>query len=258
MKLAIITFFVLLNSLIFCQSKWILIKHLEKNKLMLEWEYVLFQDTLNSPSDSLSLYRAEYYLYKKNNKGLFESLKLGSNLIETNSQLFIDINLYFLESNDTIKRYWCTNFLNFYKDSISLRFKNYFEILDQNKNVNLGLIDHELTRSYDEYLKFQLKKPFLSSFYSMIIPGLGKLYNGRKYSFRNVFLSHIFLATKFLESYHYLGLLNPYTLTTLGFYSIYYCANIIGSYYDLIEVKKEKKQQFIFDVKNYYLSRSYN
>jgi len=70
---------------------------------------------------------------------------------------------------------------------------------------------------------------------------------------QNVFSAHILLSTKFIESVYILGIYNPYTFITFGFLSTYYLANIVGSYFDLVEVKKEKKQQFILNVQNYYL-----
>ena len=258
MKLFLIFWFLFSSLLSFSQSKLEFVNHLKNNELIKEWEFLIFNDTMSIPKDSLAFYRADYYLYRGEQSQIIKEFKEGKTLIMNDKSLYIKLNLFFLDEIDSIKSRWFYNEIIDCQDTLSKQFKNIAAISFANKEIDTALIPIELKKSYAEWLKYYNKKSFVSALYSTLLPGLGKIYNGRKYSFRNVLAAHVLLGAKFLESNFYLGFLNPYTLLTLGFYSTYYIADIVGSYHDLIKVKKEKQKQFSLDVKNYYLSISNN
>lgn len=253
-ELLIYFFIVSLNS--FTQTKSDLLNHLFKNKLFREYEYVLKYDTVGINQDSLAYFKILNHLNLKQNSEIIKNFEFANKLIVSDTNFYLKLNMHFLQLNDSIKRVWFNNKLKHLEDTVSKQFKNLAKILLNEKSVDTILIATELRKNYKEYIKYRSKKPIISALYSAIIPGLGKLYNGRKYSFRNVFSAHILLGSKFVESVYVLGIYNPYTFITFGFLSTYYLANIVGSYFDLKEVKKEKQLEFIFNVQNYYLQSS--
>lgn len=250
-ELLIYFFIISLNS--FTQTKSDLLNHLFKNKLFREYEYVLKYDTLGINPDSLAYFKILNQLNLNQNTEIIKNFEYADKLIVSDTNFYLRLNLHFLQLNDSLKKVWFNNKLKHLEDTVSKQFKNLAKILLNEKSVDTILIATELRNNYKEYIKYRSKKPIISALCSAIIPGLGKLYNGRKYSFKNVFSAHILLGSKFVESVYILGIYNPYTFITLGFLSTYYLANIVGSYYDLAEVKKEKQLQFIFNVQNYYL-----
>jgi hypothetical protein len=253
-ELLIYFFIVSLNS--FTQTKSDLLNHLFKNKLFREYEYVLKYDTVGINQDSLAYFKILNHLNLKQNTEIIKNFEFADKLIVSDTNFYLKLNMHFLQLNDSTKRVWFNNKLKHLEDTLSKQFKNLAKILLNEKFVDTNLIAAELREYFKEYVKYRSKKPIISSFYSAIIPGLGKLYNGRKYSFKNVFSAHILLGSKFVESVYVLGIYNPYTFITFGFLSTYYLANIVGSYFDLVEVKKEKQLEFIFNVQNYYLQSS--
>jgi hypothetical protein len=252
----LLIFFLLLGLNAFNQSKPDLLNHLYNNHLYREFEYVLQNDTIGLKLDSLSYFKILNHFRKNQESGILENFELAKKLIISDTNFYLKLNLHFLQKNDSIKNLWFYEKLHLFNDTISKQFKNFASILLNDKSVDTNLIPNELRNTYFEFYRFNTKKPFFSAFYATLIPGLGKLYNGRKYSFRNVFFAHVLLGSKFVESIYVLGLYNPYTFVTFGFLSTYYLANIVGSYFDLKEVKKEKLTQFILNVKDYYLSNS--
>lgn len=253
-ELLIYFFIISLNS--FTQTKSDLLNHLFKNKLFREFEYVLNYDTVGINPDSLAYFKILNQLNQNQNTEIIKNFELAEKLIVSDRNFYLRLNLHFLQLNDSLKKVWFNNKLNQLEDTVSKQFKNLAKILLNEKSVDTILIATELRKNFKEYIKYRSKKPIISALYSAIIPGLGKLYNGRKYSFRNVFSAHILLGSKFIESVYVLGIYNPYTFITFGFLSTYYLANIVGSYFDLKEVKKEKQLEFIFNVQNYYLQSS--
>jgi hypothetical protein len=253
MKKYLVIVFLVLSGISFSQSKKLFINHLFKNNLTKELEYTLFKDTLNLNQDSLNYFRICYNISRNEPKQILHYVGNENNLIIYDTVNYIKMNLLFLQSNDSLRNLWFVEKLKNFNDSISTIFKEINTSINDPKKSDTCYLPKELHQSFLEYVKFSQKKPLLSSFYSMLVPGLGKFYNGRKYSFKNVFAAHLLLGAKFIESTNYLGIYNPYSIITVGFFSIYYSANIVGAYFDLKEVKKEKKTQFILDVKDYYL-----
>jgi len=184
-KVTLIGFIIMsLNS--YAQTKSDLLNHLFENKLFREYEYVLKYDTLGINSDSLAYFKILNQLKLNQNAEIIKNFELADELIISDTSFYLKLNIHFLQLNDSIKRVWFDNKLKQLDDTISKQFKNLAKILLNEKFVDTNLIANELKDNYKEYEKFRSKKPIISSLFSAIIPGLGKLYNGRKYSFKNV------------------------------------------------------------------------
>lgn len=252
MKNVLFIFFLLVVFKSFTQSKSDLLNHLYKNNLFLEFDFVLKQDTLNLRADSLAYFKILNELNLNQDQQIIKNFEVAEKLIAQDTSVYLKLNIHFLKAKDSIMRIWFYEKLKNHEDTFSKQFKNYASILLKDRNIDLNLIPSELIYIYKEYNTYLSKKPIISAVYSLLFPGLGKFYNGRKYSFRNVLSAHILLGSKFVESFLVLGLFNPYTFITFGFLTTYYSANIVGSYFDLKEVQQEKRTQFILNVENHY------
>ena len=103
-----------------------------------------------------------------------------------------------------------------------------------------------------DYKKYYNRKPFVAAALSTFVPGLGEIYAGKKRSFLIVLLSNIGYAAQAYEACYKLGVKNPFSVFSVGFFGAFYFANIYGSYYDVKLVKREKRKQLLIDAESYY------
>jgi hypothetical protein len=106
--------------------------------------------------------------------------------------------------------------------------------------------------SYRKYKRSFNKKPFVAGVLSAAMPGLGKLYVGKPYSALGIFLGNAIQAAETTEAIKVLGTKNAFSIFDISVASLYYLANIAGSYYDCKVTKKMKKINFINDANLFY------
>jgi hypothetical protein len=119
-------------------------------------------------------------------------------------------------------------------------------------NIDVTLMPEELRDGFADYKKYYHKKPWVGAGLSTVVPGLGELYAGKKRAFVNTLLFHVMYGIQTYEAAHKLGIKNPFTIFSIGFYGVFYFANIYGGYFDVKQAKKEKRKQFLIDATNYY------
>lgn len=90
-------------------------------------------------------------------------------------------------------------------------------------------------------LQHQKKKsPFMAALLSTAVPGLGKVYAGRKGQAFASFFSTLGIALISAENLYRGGIKSPQFIVSASVFSIFYLGNIVGSAYS---VKMAKKQQ---------------
>lgn len=117
-------------------------------------------------------------------------------------------------------------------------------------SMDTTLLPKELQSQFIAYQNSTHLSPWKASL-SSILPGGGKLYNGRTTSFKTVALSNVLFGAKAVESIKLLGVLHPYSLFTTGVFGLFYGSNIVGSYYECKMVKAERKKEFYLACSNY-------
>ncbi|MBA3681278.1 MAG: hypothetical protein H0W73_08965 [Bacteroidetes bacterium] len=110
----------------------------------------------------------------------------------------------------------------------------------------------ELQKSYLKYKRSYNKKPVLAAVFSTILPGSGKLYAGKTKTFFLTFLLNAAYAVQTVESGKKLGIKHPLTIINATAFTVFYLSNIYGSYRAVIDLRKERKKQFITDATNFY------
>ncbi len=229
----------------YCQIDTAFIAHLSNNNL--KGEYSTYLDKIKGPSDSISYQKAKYF-FTYGYDSLFINEWSNCNYLLLNDTILLkQASLHFLKIDNENSRKWFNNIL----------LKNYFwkelYILSKNPNKHSqAIMCEEVQRAYNSYKKLYNKSPWVAAGISIILPGLGKLYAGKKNTFFLSFLLPAAYGLQSYESYKKLGLKHPFTIVNLSAFTVFYVTNIYGSYYSLIEKRKEKKKKFLTDVARYY------
>lgn len=126
----------------------------------------------------------------------------------------------------------------------------YSLILQDTSNFELPT---ELEPAYLSMQKYNRRKPIYAALLSTAIPGLGKVYAGRKHTFWGSFLMNAVFGLHAYDVYRGLGTKHWYTYFAGGSFGVFYLSNIVGSYIDVKRVRKEKKQVLINEALDYYI-----
>ncbi|MDQ3395533.1 MAG: hypothetical protein M3512_15690 [Bacteroidota bacterium] len=120
---------------------------------------------------------------------------------------------------------------------------------DEVKGVPLDIL-----YSYKSYYKNERKSSILAGAYSALVPGLGKVYIGKKGQGINMFLANAIFGLQAYESYRKSGLNSPRFIIFGSIFSFYYLSNITGSIWGTKKLKRDSKKQFIHDINQYYIN----
>lgn len=233
------------------------VKYLSDNNFQREYlAYIKSIAIKNSSSDSIAYLNAKYYLQYKNDSLFYSYFLKSKPLFVTDTCAFTKANIYFLTSNRSMQNKWYgiydTTQTNYFSRSI---FDTW---LASSGNINIGekKIPQKLRSDYLKYKKYAHRSPLLAGALSVAVPGLGKLYAGRKQSCMMTLLSHIGFGAQTYEAISKLGMRNPFTIFSMSFFGIFYVANIYGSYHDMKDVKIQTRKQFLIDASDYYTVNS--
>jgi hypothetical protein len=230
--------------------------YLIDNQKFNELQYALTNDTTDLPNDSLAFYRTKLGILSAKNDWIYKNFENCKHLLKKDSTLNQELASYFLSAKDSIRKRWFQEYFEKEKDSVSLVYLKLNASIDYYDSISSNEIPNQLKLHFAKYTRFQHKKPIVSAMLSTLFPGLGKLYNGRKYSFRFIVLTQSIFGLKLVESNYRLGWKHPYTFFTEGIFLLYYGASIVGSYEDCKQVKQEQKQIYIQHVQNYIRTNS--
>lgn len=167
--------------------------------------------------------------------------------------LLKDAGLRFLNSdNSLLRKKW---FSSFSRTSVKATQGKLVLIYDASENpINFSpdQLPLELRNSFISYRKIYSKKPLLAASFSAVIPGLGKLYAGKKKSALAAFLLNAGYAVQTVESINKLGVTHPFTIVNMCAFTVFYMSNIYGAYRSVIELRSERKKQFLVDATYFY------
>lgn len=241
-------FFVNLGS--YAQFNYPFLKHLSNQNLSQEHKTYL-QSPMNISADSVYYFKAKYYLQYFNDSLFLDNYSKSKVLFNKDTNAVNLASIAFLTNNK--KDVWFSAYSA--KDTISRISCEIFAVYQMSKNANISginLLPEKLQMDLLDYKKYYARKPILAAALSTFVPGLGEIYAGKKRSFPMVLLANLAYAAQAYEAYYKLGVKNPFSVFSVGFFGAFYFANIYGSYYDLKQVKKEKRKQFLIDAAGYY------
>ncbi|GAB4209030.1 MAG: hypothetical protein Fur0023_21030 [Bacteroidia bacterium] len=199
-----------------------------------------------------------YYLKKPDSAALFLQFVKQSELA-TKANILNSINLSYLnkhqEAIDVIKGINHSNTDVFYTQNILLTgnyliLKNYptvdslLNIMDTLKHYKYSGIISDLKTLRNKQIQFKRKSPFVAGILSTLVPGLGKLYTGRKGEAMSMFIANIVLAGFTFESYYRTkNITSPQVITFGTLFTFFYSGNIIGSIHSAKKQNINKQKQ---------------
>ncbi|MFI5150557.1 MAG: hypothetical protein ACHQRM_12540 [Bacteroidia bacterium] len=242
----------LLVSGIYAQADRLFIKHLAGTGLRTEHKAYLDELAGVLPSDSLHYYLAKYYLQSGEDSSFLVHYKSAIHLFQTDTQAFNMGSIHFLNKPAGIQKEW---FLTYDKMPVNKPAQAMHYMYDASLDPAHVLLSSVPDKLQDDYLQFRKayrKKPWMGATLSTFVPGLGKLYAGRRESAGMVFLMHVSYILQAYSSIQSLGIHNAFTIYSIGIFGVFYSANIYGSWKAVKEVKKEKRKQFLIHAEDYY------
>ncbi|OFY64198.1 MAG: hypothetical protein A3H98_12540 [Bacteroidetes bacterium RIFCSPLOWO2_02_FULL_36_8] len=233
------------------QFNYSFVKHLSTHNLQKE-HFTYLQELPETEQDSRNYLFAKYYLQYFNDS-LFISFYLGSKeMFMRDSNAFIMANIRFLKENNSFQKLWFDSYKDRNVSEENKIIQDAYMASINPLDFDAGLLPDKLQFGFNKYKKSEKKKPVVAAMLSGLIPGLGKLYAGRKRSFYTVLFFHLIYGAQNYELINRLGIQNPFSIVSLSFLGVFYVANIYGSYQDVKEVNKESKTQFLNDASEYY------
>jgi hypothetical protein len=228
------------------------IKHLSKLELQTEHNFYLENFKPEEQSDSLFYFKSKYFLQYKNDSLLFANYLKSKSLFMADSNSFNLAGIQFLTSHLKLKYDFFTSF-NADESGVTMRNLHTAYLASINPSKFKG---NDFPEAFnDVFLKFEKlnrRKPFIAGALSAAVPGLGKLYAGRRNSFLASFLSQTIYGFASYESIKNFGPAHPFSLLSMGFFSVFYVSNIYGSANAVKQAKSDYQKQFLLDAGHYY------
>lgn len=222
------------------------IQHLTNNHL--RSEHLAYLSSL-PPSDSANYYMAWYSITYQQDSLFLASFKKSSPICENDTTLLKKAGLYFLTRDNSYSKEWFA--FTAPKHSQDDHSKVYQAALNP-KHYPRDSLSPAIQQTFSAYQKVSRKSPLLAATLSAVVPGSGKLYAGKKKTFLLTFLLNAAYAAQTVESAVKLGPQHPFTIVNLAGFSIFYLANIYGSYRAVKVLRNERKKQFLNDAVNFY------
>ncbi|MBA3663687.1 MAG: hypothetical protein H0W61_05710 [Bacteroidetes bacterium] len=225
------------------------IHHLAANDL--QTEHSTYLTSITPLKDSVFYFRAKFDLKYKQDSLFFADYLKSKTLCRADTEFINEAGIYFLKTRDKDAKTWFNNLpagVSKTADCLSIVYAAATAPnLYQKENF-----PEDLQRPYEKYKRAYNKKPFVAGLLSTIIPGAGKLYAGKTKTFFLTFLLSAAYAAQTIESANKLGIKHPLTIINLTAFSVFYLSNIYGSYRAVIDLRKERKKQFLSDAARFY------
>lgn len=224
------------------------VRHLENNRL--QENFLRYISTVKTSEDTLHYLQLRYYLQYPNDTLLVKNYKAAKPLLLGDTSMLRKLGLRFLQAeDDAITATWFAQTDSIFKnDNLFLAYA----ATQTPSTTLLYKVPQELQYSFTRFQKADKKSPAGAAVLSTLLPGAGKLYAGKKQSGIITFLSCSGFALQWLESSRRLGYTHPLSIVNAVFFTGFYSANIYGAYAAVKEKKRETKQQFLYEVGQYY------
>ena len=245
-------FFILFAFQFSAQINFDFIQHLRQQKLTREYETYLQKISPLTSADTAAWLNAHFYLQQKNPTEFLKYYSAGAKHLDKDSNAINTAAFLLLRHEVAGRKNWFQTFPKEKAPSYFLFANKFYEAVNNPLNADSTAIPEKFSSEFKEYKKYYKRKPFTAGLLSAMVPGLGKLYAGRKKSFTFTLVTHIIFAVRTIETVKVLGWKNPWTIFNLGFSGAFYFANIYGSFSDMKKIKKERRTQLLIHGSEYY------
>jgi hypothetical protein len=243
--------FLFSNLSIYAQFNYSFLKYLSAENLPREHKTYILSTATKLPADSVSYFTSKYYLQYFNDSLLLDNYLKSKPIFVQDTDACNLASIAFL--NHPKKDIWFTSYTALHGKAIIANTVYSLYLASQNPmHTDSAMIPEKLQPDFMNYKKYYIKKPWVAAALSTAVPGLGELYAGKKKSFINTLILNIMYGAQAYEATYKLGIKKPFSIFSIGFFGVFYFANIYGSYYDVKQGKKEKRKQLLIDATNYY------
>lgn len=244
---------VLIPFLTFGQVDKNFINYLGKNELNNELNTFLksHQHNFLNP-DSALYFKCKLSLQLNDLNSFYDSYLQSENLFSNDSTAMLIASNHHLTAPTITAKLWFSQDSSLFNGTQSLITYKAFHLSENPLHQSPDFLPNTLRHHFNSYQKYYKRKPIIAAGLSMVVPGLGKLYSGRPHGFWPSFLTNVLYGIQTAENIKTLGIKHPYTIFTLGVFSVFYFSNIYGSAHDLKQVKIEKRKKFLHEVSHYY------
>lgn len=228
------------------------IKHLNNQNLQREHFTYLHYPELSPSSDSVNYFKGKYYLKYFNDTMFLNHYFKSYNVFKDDSASLIIASTKFLNGSFSNQETW---FKNLPASDSTFTLKSLTMVYTASVNpsaVSPNLLPEPLIKDFLNYKSLYSRSPYIGAVLSGAVPGLGKLYAGRRVGAINSFLATISFAVQYWEAERRLGANHPYTIFSLSVLGIFYGGNVYGGYNAVKKVKAEKKKQFLINASEYF------
>lgn len=227
------------------------IKHLEDNNLYTE--YTAYLRNLSSTTDSVNYASARYHLHYRNDSLFVRHFNLSKTLCVKDSLLMRQAAWLMLNSKqEMLAKAWFRDAEEWQNQAGVKQALLVYEACLNPDKIEAGHFNGNLQHSFIRYRKIMHKKPLVAAGLSLVLPGAGKVYGGKTRSGLAAFFLNASYAAQTWESHAKLGIRHPLTVFNAAMFGVFYFSNIYGSYSGILQLRKERKKQFIHDAAIYY------
>jgi hypothetical protein len=202
--------------------------------------------------DSLNYLYAKYYLSGKQDSSFLVSYLSSKTLFLSDSQAFSHSSIYFLTRPARVQSKWYDSYDATKLTGSPRMLQSAYQASIDPSHTHPEDLPEQLRADFIQFQKADLHKPLKAALLSAAIPGLGKLYVGRKHSFFSTLLSQATYALGTYASYRAFGPTHALTIISAGMFTLFYSANIYGSFHEVQIVRNEKRKQFLLHASDYY------
>jgi len=236
-----------------CKVDKTFLNYLGKNELNYELNtYLTYRFLDFSNQDSVAYFNCKLNLQTNNLPSFYNNYSLNKALFSSDTSAMLIASTKYLTAPNAEAVSWFSQDSALFVGANSVTTYNAFKLSEDPLNLSPDFLPTELRTHFDSYHKYYKRKPIIAAGLSMVVPGLGKLYNGRSHGFWPSLVTNVIYGIQTAENLKRLGIRHPYTIFTLGVFSVFYLSNIYGSAHDLMQVKIEKRKNFLHEVADYY------
>jgi hypothetical protein len=223
------------------------VSHLKKEGLTNQLDTYIGQ--LSADSDTISYLKSISFFLKNKMDSCIHHYEYGGTIALQDTCLQNCISVRAME-NSAIRKQWFEHSDMIGTDAYQALKECYFTY------ATLSVMSEKpeewlLTNVYE--LKEQRSKKKSSAFFrSLLAPGWGRAYAGRKELSKTAFVMPATLGLQVAESAIIAGVLNPYTIVMFVGFQVFYIGEAVGAARDIAIIYQEKEEQFYIDAANYY------
>lgn len=214
--------FLFLGCSAYSQIDLAFVKYLSDNNLHREHlAYIKSLSAKKAPADSIAYLEAKYYLQYPDDSLFYTDFLKSKILFSTDTCAFTNAAVHFLKLSLQMQDRWFGSMDTSQTNQCSRSILSTWIATKDPTRINEARIPQKIRGDFLKYKKYDHRSPVLAGALSAAVPGLGKLYAGRKQSFILTLLTQVGYGAQTYEAVHKLGIKHPFSIFSLSFFGVF-------------------------------------